>query len=117
MTNSGALVPAKGTLYSLNDNHTGQILAWDMATWAALALKRPVQRASERWWWCPEQQAALAVNDKDRTIPFRHGERLFKACTAPVEFCVLRGMDHNDPLPAEFYVGVRQFLAKAQPRD
>src|SRR5439155_4151240 len=41
---------------------------WDMTTWAPLPLKLPAQRASERWWWRPRQQAALAVNDQDRTI-------------------------------------------------
>src|SRR5438034_3223868 len=39
-----------------------------MTTWAPLPLKLPPQRASERRWWRPWQQAALAVNDQDRTI-------------------------------------------------
>src|SRR5438876_9329328 len=62
-----SLVLKGGTLYNLRED-TGEILAWDMTTWAPLPLKLPAQRASERWWWRPRQQAALAVNDKDRTI-------------------------------------------------
>jgi WD40 repeat protein/serine/threonine protein kinase len=64
---SRSLVLTAGTLYNLRED-TGEILAWDTAAWAPLSLKLPPQRASERWWWRPRQQAALAVNDKDRTI-------------------------------------------------
>jgi pimeloyl-ACP methyl ester carboxylesterase len=63
-----------------------------------------------------KQPVFIAQADKDRTIPFRHGVRLQEACKAPVDFCVLRGMGHNDPLPGEFYVALRQFLAKTPPR-
>ena len=64
---SSSLVLTGGTLYNLRQD-TGEILAWDMTTWAPLPLKLPAQRASERWLWRTRQQAALAVNDKDRTI-------------------------------------------------
>jgi len=47
---------------------TGQILAWDLTNWAPLPLELPAQRASERWWWRPWRQAALAVNENDATI-------------------------------------------------
>src|SRR5438552_12391619 len=56
------LIAIGGALYNLQQE-TGQILAWDMTTWAPLPLKLPAQRASERWWWYPDKQAALAVND------------------------------------------------------
>src|SRR5439155_23882332 len=62
-----SLVLKGDTLYNLRED-TGEILAWDMTTWAPLSLKLPALRASEQWWWRPRQQAALAVNDKDRTI-------------------------------------------------
>jgi hypothetical protein len=52
-----------------------------------------------------------------RAIPFRHGQRLLQACTAPAEFCVLKGMGHNDPLPADFYVALQRFLSKTPPRE
>ncbi len=64
-----------------------------------------------------KQPVFIAQADKDRIIPFRHGERLYKACTAPAEFCVLKGMGHNDPLPADFYVALRHFLSKVPPRE
>lgn len=57
----------------------------------------------------------VAQADKDRMIPFRHGVRLVQACTAPAELCVLRGLGHNDPLPADFYSALRQFLAVKAP--
>jgi WD40 repeat protein/tRNA A-37 threonylcarbamoyl transferase component Bud32 len=47
---------------------SGQIIAWDRTSWAALPLKAPALRASERWWLRPEQQAALAINDMDHKI-------------------------------------------------
>lgn len=64
-----------------------------------------------------KQPVFIAQADQDRTIPFRHGERLRQACTAPVDFCVLRGLGHNDPLPSEFYTSLRQFLAKVPARN
>jgi pimeloyl-ACP methyl ester carboxylesterase len=59
-----------------------------------------------------KQPIFIAQADKDYTIPFRHGQRLLQACTAPAEFCVLRNMGHHDPLPGDFYVALKQFLAK-----
>ena len=52
----------------------------------------------------------IAQADKDRLIPFTHGEKLRDAAKAPMQFHVLRGLDHNDPLPAEFYQALREFL-------
>ncbi|HXP62689.1 MAG TPA: serine/threonine-protein kinase [Dongiaceae bacterium] len=62
-----SLIAAGGTLYNLQEE-TSQILAWDMATWAQLPLKAPGQRAYARWWWRPRAQAALAVNDQERSL-------------------------------------------------
>jgi fermentation-respiration switch protein FrsA (DUF1100 family) len=58
------------------------------------------------------QPIFLAHADKDRMISMRHAHRLMAACTSPVEFCLLRNMGHNDPLPAEYYAALRQFLGK-----
>jgi pimeloyl-ACP methyl ester carboxylesterase len=63
-----------------------------------------------------KQPVFIAQADKDRTIPFRHGQRLAQACYAPSELYVLRGMGHNDPLPPDFYVALKQFLVKVPPR-
>jgi WD40 repeat protein len=54
-------------LYNLRQD-TGEILAWDTETWEPISLKRPQERASERWWWRPAQQAALAINDRTGTV-------------------------------------------------
>jgi len=56
----------------------------------------------------------IAQADKDRLIPFAQGERLRDACKAPVRFHVLRGLDHNDPLPADFFAALRGFLDQAE---
>lgn len=52
----------------------------------------------------------LAQADNDRLIPFVHAVKLRDACTAPVRFHRLSGLDHNDPLPANFFVELRGFL-------
>jgi WD40 repeat protein len=57
----------EGKLYNVIEG-TDQILAWDMATWAPLPLRLPPHEASVRWWWRPRQQAALAANNKERTL-------------------------------------------------
>jgi hypothetical protein len=53
----------------------------------------------------------IASGEKDRLMQLRHGQRLYAACTAPAELCVLRGLGHNDPLPGGFYSSLRAFLA------
>ena len=58
----------------------------------------------------------IAQADKDRLMPFEHGEKLRDACTAPVRFHVLRGLDHNDPLQPEFFTAVREFLLQVESR-
>ena len=52
----------------------------------------------------------LAQADRDRLIPFAQGEQLRKAATAPLRFYRLQGLDHNDPLPADFFRDLRGFL-------
>ena len=54
----------------------------------------------------------IAQADADALIPVRHGEALRRACAAPVELHVLRGLGHNDPLPTDFYPDLRTFLAR-----
>jgi fermentation-respiration switch protein FrsA (DUF1100 family) len=52
----------------------------------------------------------IAAGDRDRLIPVAQGEKLRAACRGPVELFRLKGLGHNDPLPAEFYVRLRAFV-------
>jgi fermentation-respiration switch protein FrsA (DUF1100 family) len=52
----------------------------------------------------------LAQADRDRVIPFAQGEKLYAACADRATFFRLKGLDHNDPLPPEFYAQLRTFL-------
>jgi pimeloyl-ACP methyl ester carboxylesterase len=56
----------------------------------------------------------IAQGDADRLIPFAHGQRLAARCHG-AEFFRLRGSDHNDPLPPDFYAALNNFLAKTFP--
>ena len=57
----------------------------------------------------------IAGAEQDRLMQLRHSQRLYAACTAPAELCVLRGLGHNDPLPIGFYDSLRTFLAAKAP--
>jgi pimeloyl-ACP methyl ester carboxylesterase len=57
----------------------------------------------------------LAAADRDRVVPFAQGERLHAACADRAEFYRLRGLGHNDPLPADFYERLRAFLEGRAP--
>lgn len=59
----------------------------------------------------------IAAAEHDRLMPVRHSQRLHAACaaSAQAEFCLLRGLEHNDPVPAGFYSAVRAFLVKKAP--
>jgi fermentation-respiration switch protein FrsA (DUF1100 family) len=63
---------------------------------------------------CP-RPVFIAAAEKDRMIPLRHSQRLHAACAAPAELCILRGLEHNDPLPRQFYAEVREFLLSKAP--
>ncbi len=54
----------------------------------------------------------IAAADKDAIIPFRQAEQLRRACTAPAQLFVLKGLGHNDSLPTDFYPALRSFLAQ-----
>lgn len=56
----------------------------------------------------------IAQADKDRLMPFAHGEQLRDACTAPVRFHRLQGLGHNDPLPGDFFRALRGFLDQVE---
>jgi fermentation-respiration switch protein FrsA (DUF1100 family) len=53
----------------------------------------------------------ISHGDRDRVIPFEHGEALFRAANEPKAFCCLPESDHNDSLPEVFFTELRKFLA------
>ena len=52
----------------------------------------------------------IAHGDRDRLIPLSQGQKLFDAAHPPKQFVLLRGGDHNDPYPPEFYSALGKFL-------
>jgi fermentation-respiration switch protein FrsA (DUF1100 family) len=52
----------------------------------------------------------LGHGDADRTIPFSHGMKLFNAANEPKQMIVIRGGDHNSPMPEEWRQALDQFL-------
>jgi fermentation-respiration switch protein FrsA (DUF1100 family) len=58
--------------------------------------------------------------DDDRIVPYELGQKLFTAANEPKRFFTIRGGDHNDFPPPEYYAAVKEFLgalpehAKAQ---
>ena len=52
----------------------------------------------------------IAHGDRDRLIPLSQGQRLFQAAPQPKEFFLLKGCDHNDPYPPDFYSALVKFL-------
>jgi hypothetical protein len=51
-----------------------------------------------------------AHGDADTIVPFQQGQKLFNAANEPKEFFTLRGLNHNDPLPAKYYGELARFL-------
>jgi fermentation-respiration switch protein FrsA (DUF1100 family) len=56
------------------------------------------------------QPVFIAQADGDHLVPFSQGVKLRAACGRTTEFYQLRGLDHNDPLPIEFYAALRRFV-------
>ena len=50
--------------------------------------------------------------DRDRTVPYSLGRKLFDAANEPKRFITLSGTDHNDPKPETYYRAMEEFLAK-----
>jgi fermentation-respiration switch protein FrsA (DUF1100 family) len=63
------------------------------------------------------QPVFIAHGTTDGLIPFSFGQRLFEAANEPKQFCAMEGVDHNDPLTAEFYQSLRAFLSGPHPRQ
>jgi fermentation-respiration switch protein FrsA (DUF1100 family) len=58
---------------------------------------------------CP-RPVFIAHGTADSLIPFRHSERLYEAANEPKSFFILENAEHNDSLPPEFFLAVRDFL-------
>jgi len=54
----------------------------------------------------------IAAADKDKLVPIRQAEQLRKACNAPSQLFVMKGLGHNDPVPSDYYPALRTFLAQ-----
>jgi fermentation-respiration switch protein FrsA (DUF1100 family) len=50
--------------------------------------------------------------DRDRIVPYERGHRLFEAANEPKQLVTIKGADHNDGWPREFYDEVGKFLAR-----
>jgi fermentation-respiration switch protein FrsA (DUF1100 family) len=59
-----------------------------------------------------KQPVFIAHGTTDGLIPFDQGERLYAAANQPKHFCAMPGVDHNDPLTAQCFEELRQFLAR-----
>ncbi|MDA7977999.1 MAG: alpha/beta hydrolase [Pirellulales bacterium] len=54
----------------------------------------------------------MSHGDADRVVPYKLGQRLFElAPSAQKEFVTIRGGDHNDPQPGEYYTALATFVA------
>jgi fermentation-respiration switch protein FrsA (DUF1100 family) len=52
--------------------------------------------------------------DADRVVPYRFGEKLFKAANEPKQFVTFHGLDHNDFPPLWYFDTLKAFLEKLQ---
>jgi uncharacterized protein len=52
-----------------------------------------------------------AHGDADAIVPIRFGRRLFDAAHEPKTFFLMRGHNHNDRMPPEYYEALAEFVA------
>jgi fermentation-respiration switch protein FrsA (DUF1100 family) len=52
----------------------------------------------------------IAQGDRDCLVPFGQAEQLRAACRGRAEIFPLKGLDHNDLLPPEFYTRLKEFV-------
>jgi fermentation-respiration switch protein FrsA (DUF1100 family) len=58
---------------------------------------------------CPSP-VYIAHGDLDQMIPLSQGEQLYQAAPSPKRFVLLKGLGHNDPLPANFIADLADWL-------
>src|SRR5206468_6522958 len=61
------LIGVGETLYNLDENRS-ELRAWNMTDWTPLPSRLPLHPAFDRWFWHPNQQTALAVDNTNRTL-------------------------------------------------
>jgi uncharacterized protein len=57
----------------------------------------------------------IAGATNDRLVPFQHSEILFEAAREPKQFFRLEGQDHQDRLPDEYFIELKEFLLRTEP--
>lgn len=66
-------------------------------------------------WMAPVTAPVLVIHgDRDRVIPYRHGQRLHEQLSGPKRFITIAGGDHNDAEPADpeaYWRAVGEFVA------
>jgi len=53
----------------------------------------------------------------DRVVPYRLGERLFRAANEPKEFFPIPGGRHNQPQPPDYYQALDEFITKLKEEE
>jgi fermentation-respiration switch protein FrsA (DUF1100 family) len=56
-----------------------------------------------------------AHGDADGIVPLRFARRLFEAAAEPKQFLLLRGHDHNDPMPPQFDAALAALMDRLPP--
>lgn len=57
----------------------------------------------------------ISHGDRDRTVPFKHGQALFKAATGRKTFVRIPGGGHNDPPTREYRDRLDEFIESLKP--
>jgi fermentation-respiration switch protein FrsA (DUF1100 family) len=102
----GALVLVK-TFSSIPSMARNRLLTWPLS---GLVHNQFDSLAKIRH--CPSP-VFIAHGDCDRCNPLAEAHKLEAAAPEPKQFLLLKGSDHNDPLPPQFYSALAAFLNKA----
>jgi fermentation-respiration switch protein FrsA (DUF1100 family) len=61
--------------------------------------------------------ALILHGDRDSVIPFALGQELYEAIPGPKQFFVIKGGDHNDPVPADvdsYWRAIDEFVSRTR---
>jgi uncharacterized protein len=98
-----ALILVK-TFTSIPDVARGHTL-----TWASSVLVHSKFDNLEKIGNC-KAPVFIAHGDRDSLVPFSESQKLFAAAQGTKRFFVMKGSDHNDPWPADFFRALADFL-------
>jgi uncharacterized protein len=62
------------------------------------------------------QPVFITHGTADDLVPFVLSQRLYEAANEPKRFCILEGLNHNDPLPPTMFQELREFLERHESR-